>query len=260
MSLLILRIALTVGVFAYLSYLDIRYREISQDYFWYFLGGIAAILDIYDLLSKHTSLINLSIGISMGFLMGLMLYYVLGFGGADAIALWVLGVMFPYSTRKPLITGFLLPFPILSIFNNAIILSFSAPIMNLVANLRWYIRKGWIFESYEGSVLRKVLLLFVGRRVTVKNALKSRFMLSMEKIEKEKRTVFLFRHPEIDPLEVDFNDPKSRLPGINEEIGSLWVTVPMPFLVYLFLGIIFTFLFGDIMVGLVTAIMKNILF
>ncbi len=250
------KVAASLVALGYASYCDVKTREVD-DAVWILLGAAGLILTVIEVVTRWpVDLYIYIVGVATGFLLGLALYYVFRFGGADAKAFWALGLMFPVLPRIPVMAGRALPIFILTIFNNSIACSLLAVVENLARNVVWRVRYGWIFKGYEGGLLKRALLVLVARRVTIEEALRNRFLVSVEAVDPDgRRRVSLFSTPLGDIREIDFEDASQRLPPGVE--GSLWVEAPQPFILYLLLGLLVSIFWGDIFLTLILSMVKG---
>ena len=68
------------------SYLDLRKREV-EDKVWVIFGIIGLVLQVYEVANGETDLVQLLIGVGLGALVGMGLYFFGFYGGADGKAL-----------------------------------------------------------------------------------------------------------------------------------------------------------------------------
>jgi archaeal preflagellin peptidase FlaK len=214
------------------SYLDLKKREV-EDKVWLIFGGIAVALQVYEVASGETVLIQLLIGVGLGALVGMGLYFFGFYGGADGKALLVLGILVPHFVPK---VG-IYPVAPLMILTNGVLCSIFLPIGLLIYNSSQVLRKKPIFEGFNEPLHRKILAIVLGYKQTGKPR---EFQFSMEK--------------EI-PTTADPNTPRkfdfSLMRDDFETKSGTWVTPGIPLLVFFTAGYFLLLLYGDLVIGLV---------
>ncbi|MEA2070179.1 MAG: A24 family peptidase C-terminal domain-containing protein [Asgard group archaeon] len=122
---------------------DLLYREVRHEFIWLFMFGSGIILDIFYIIFADDStiaLLNVLLSILIAFLLGLVLFYLGFWGGADTKALWSLGVLSPVYPFQENLLGLeflsitFIDTGIFSIFINSILLSLIYPIILLIIN------------------------------------------------------------------------------------------------------------------------------
>lgn len=232
------------------SILDIKRREVP-DKVWLIFGGLGTLLTIFELFidgnpnSNSTGLdyqnrtvyfVHLSIGVAIMSAIGYITYKAGFFGGADSKALVAISVVLPVFNANFQVHSF----PALSIFSNAIIVSITAMLYNVLRNTISVAKRIPIFEGVEETGFRKALAFTVGYQA--KSC--GKFMFAMEEADHLGRRRFRFN-----PLSYDDFAEQGR------EAKKIWVTHALPFIVYIGAGFAITILFGDLM----SFIMKLIL-
>mgnify|MGYP001773801622 CR=1 FL=1 len=254
----ITKIALTLIILILTSYMDIRTREVD-DRIWIIYGSIGGVLTIMELILGYLSLLQVLISTGTGIILGLALFYALGFGGADAKLIWILGITHVINPMQVLGYKQLIftnPIFIVTILINSIFISISAVFYNLVKNIHWYLSGKKLFEGYEKTLIEKILLLLIAYRISKDQLIKDRFAITVENEDETGRKIKLIGHGKIDPREVDFNKVEERVPHINK-YETFWVEKPLPFLIFVTGGFITALIFGDISIALVMTILRR---
>ncbi len=204
----IIRFGVGVAILSYASYTDLKYREASNK-LWLIMGMIGAILLLCNF--NNLALISIAISFPIAFLL-----YFFGMGGADVKAMWGIAVLSPL---PPNIYGLPIFKPIIFVF----------PLIILINSLLLFIPLPFLFFFYnalEGNI--EFPYCFFGYKMKASIA-KNRFVWSMEKNGKKS----------IAPIkDFDFESAGDK---------EIWVTPKMPFLLFLFIGYIISFIFGDIL-------------
>ncbi|MEM3833618.1 MAG: A24 family peptidase C-terminal domain-containing protein [Thermoprotei archaeon] len=254
----IAKIILTLIILILTSYMDLRTREVD-DKIWIIYGSIGGFLTVIELMLGQLSILQVLISIGTGIMLGLALFYALGFGGADAKLIWTLGIVHVINPmqllgyKQPV---FINPIFIVTILINSVFISISAVVYNLAKNIRWYLSGRKLFEGYEKTILEKILLLLIAYKTSKEQLIKDRFAITVENETETGRTIKLIGHGKIDPREVDFNKIEERVPHINK-YETFWVEKPLPFLVFLTGGFITALIFGDISIALVMIMLRR---
>lgn len=214
------------------SYLDLKKREV-EDKVWIAFGVVGAILQAYEILTGTAVLVNLLISVVLATVVGLAIFFFGLYGGADAKALIVLGVLVPYFQPG---VGIYRIAPLM-ILTNGVLLSMSLPVGLLILNAGRLIRGEKIFDGFEEPLVRKLFACFLG----YKSSGRPRdFQFSME------------RKASGDPNEV--SRKKFDFSLMQDEFESdpgTWVTPGIPLLVFFTAGFFTLLVYGDLVIGLV---------
>lgn len=221
------RIAISLILLIYTSFLDIKRREV-EDKPWIFFSIIGIMFFVYEFVSTgiildwYLALISIGITAPIAF----VLYYLGFYGGADAKALVTLSFIIP--VFRPVL--YLHPLTPLIVLTNAMVLVLALPIFFLVRNLYSIIIGDNIFSKFEDEpVWKKIVVSFIGYRL--KNVKEDDFYLSLEKTVKGKKKFDLSL----------LKDDEEFLQG-----KDIWGTPGIPLLLFLTGGFITMLLFGDI--------------
>jgi archaeal preflagellin peptidase FlaK len=232
----LVRIALALAMLGTAALFDVRKREVS-DLLWIVFAVAAGILYLVDFHTTSAELmkIDFPLGLTAGISFGI--YKSRLFGGADMLCLIVFAAIIP-TNDKNLIEGILPagqvifhPFASLTVLTNALILSLSGIIVNIVKNLSYSRSYGGLFYGLEDeSTIRKTIALLIGHRTKTE---RPRYAFPIEITIGGKRRF-------------DFA-PKSVENAEYEMRSDVWVMSGMPLIVYMLAGFIAMLLAGDLM-------------
>jgi len=215
------------------SYLDLKKREVP-DKVWLIFGGIGIVLQVYEVTTGVTSLISLLIGVGLGALVGMGLFFFGFYGGADGKALIVLGLLVPKFVPK---VGIYTIAPLM-ILTNGVLVSVLLPVGLLIYNSYQILKKKPIFEGFDEPFYRKLLASILGYRQTGKQR---DFQFSMEKDMTSPET------GQITARKFDF----SLMQDDFETKSGTWVTPGIPLLVFFTAGYFLLLAYGDLVIGLI---------
>lgn len=107
---LTVKIVIVMGIFAYLSLIDIKFREINPRY-WLFIIPTLVLLSVAEivLFSKYDLVSFYMFGMIINTVIGVMFYYFGLFGGADMFGLIALAIAIPLRSKLILIEQLLIP-------------------------------------------------------------------------------------------------------------------------------------------------------
>ena len=217
-----LRLFLALAMLSIGTIEDIRKREIS-DFLWIVFAAFAVIVLFFE-----TDIYNKIFEILISLIIAPMalLFWRFGlFGGADSFALIVLAALVPQVTFSE---NFVTP---LTTLTNAAILSSIPFFANFTVNIAKLAQKKNIFEGFEESNSKKILAMFLGRRV---DNPKFSFLIE-KKVHNVKKFHFVLHHAENTPF--------------CSQRDS-WVTHGVPYLIFISFGFVIQLLFGDILLNL----------
>jgi archaeal preflagellin peptidase FlaK len=214
------------------SYLDLKTREVP-DKVWLIFGAVGIILEVYEVATGETGLISLLIGVGLGSLVGMGLFFFGFYGGADGKALVILGLLVPKFVPK---VGIYTIAPLM-ILTNGVLTSVFLPIGLLLYNLIMVLRKKPIFEGFNEPLHRKILASILGYRQTGKPR---EFQFSMEKDIPPGSSGSIERKFDFSLMKDDF-----------ETKSGTWVTPGIPLLVFFTLGYFLLLGYGDLVIGLI---------
>jgi len=252
-----LRLIVTFAFLLFASWSDMKTHEVSNKV-WIFFGPLAFVLALIDslrapLLESLTFFGSSLIVISV---LAVALFYLGFFGGADAKALICLSLAFPtYPNGIFPSLGYILPIFVMSVFNNAIVLSALSAFGILIMNVKWKLRTGKdFFIGLETEPLcKRILVLVTGLKIKITELEKKPHYYPVELIEELPDGKFR-RHLQIFVRVLEAND-KTRANKLKELVtqgklsDEIWATPAMPFLVFITLGFASTPVFGDILLS-----------
>ncbi|WP_456370355.1 A24 family peptidase C-terminal domain-containing protein [Geoglobus sp.] len=217
------------------SRMDLRSRIVPNRVWKIMLAALIPPTLLELLLVKHSTLeLYLALFQAVFVISLAYLFYRVGFyGGADAKALMVLAVTFPfYPEVHPfpvLMKGFSFAFSTLA---NAVIF---APLFALYFLLLNLVKEG------AGGIRKFWLYYFIGRRVPASRIPDHHSLL--EYVDEADRLVRLRRGVEPDDRMLRRLEKAAR----EGRIDRIWVTPQIPFIVFLTIGYVMAFIFGDVL-------------
>ena len=219
------------------SILDIRSREIP-DKVWLIFGGLGAMLTALEFLdtpasSRTAFSVHYVVGISLVSSMGYATYKAGLFGGADPKALAAIAIILPaYSAG-----GFAFhDFAAISTFFNALVVSTTAMLYNVVRNSLSVAKGMPIFEGMSEGRMKKALAFAVG----FPSSSFGKYVFAMEAIDDSGKRRFRFNPASYD----DFASAQQQQQEENKR--KTWVTPALPFIVYISAGFVINLVIGDL--------------
>jgi preflagellin peptidase FlaK len=232
----LLRILLSAGMLSAASFLDIRKREVS-DLLWIAFGLVSLLVYLLEFAYGITpDLLAIVVPISIATAISFGVYKSGLFGGADALALVMLAVIFPtfdggfMNQFLPVGSEFLLhTLAPLIVLSNAVILSLSQIGFNIASNARYaWKNPGKLFEGLEHeSTSRKIIATMIGYRTSSSPS----YAFPIEQLVHGRRQ-FTFA-------------PGSAETAEYESRKNVWVTPGTPFLVFMLAGFVAMLVVGD---------------
>lgn len=238
---------------------DWEKREI-EDKLWLVLGFGGGAMTAFELINAFNSSIFLVSLLSFGlsFLLGYLLFYLGFFGGADAKAIWALGITFPSYPKIPYIFPSLpiYNFFILTVLGNSLILSILSVFYYSANNLSAYL-KGENLFLYEMPTWKKLILFFTAVKISIHEA-DWRKIFPVEKVDFSKQPPQV----EVELLSrVDEEiDVDSLLRGVEEGILSkrIWVSPGIPMILFILMGLVVSIFFGDLILYTVFGLLETL--
>ena len=251
------RIALTLPFMLYASASDYKNREVSNSV-WILFAPPAFALTFMELFLFRTSDLT-SYGLCLGLttVFALVLFYVGGFGGADAKALMCLALALPFYPANLLtpLSGEVSPtskvfFP-LAIFSNSVILAVVPVLWIVLRNVLWRSRTSrTLFEGDQRleSLGKKLVVMITGYKAPISKLKEKWHVYPLEDIEETpekgvKRKLIVLPKDEGRTAIVDRLD-KAITAGTIED--GVWASPGLPMLVLITLGLIVALFFGDV--------------
>ena len=258
------RLVLCLSFLIYASWSDYKTREISNKV-WAILGPLSLALTGFQFLVYSPEPLQLIISYILSFaitsILAIVIFYVGGFGGADAKALMCIALALPvypkhFLSQPP---GFVSPLFPITIFTNSVLLGALSIFYALFRNLLWKVRnKGGIFDGLETESLgRKILALFSGYKINV-SKLEKGFMYPLEDVEvndgeETRRKLLVF------PKDEEREDIVARIltkVGKENLEGGVWVTPGLPLIIHITLGLLIALIYGDTVWILLSSVLK----
>jgi len=253
-----LRIAACAAMLVIAAIIDVKKREIP-DKVWLGFGALGVALIIIEFAlpslflettftlvpSGSTAVTNTAPTMKLfSYLLGIAIivpiaygiYKTSLFGGADSKALIAIAVLLPaYDGMMFKLHGF----TAMTVLTNALIVSMSYVVYNVLKNGVEIARGRRIFEGFEESRSRKALAFTMGYRSNSEKG----YLFAMEGIDESGKRKFVFNPAEYD----DF------VSGSGKK-NLVWVTHAMPFIVYLAIGFGITIILGDLLAVIIRGI------
>lgn len=244
------RIVLCLSFLVYASWSDYKTREISNKV-WVILGPLALALTGFQFLVYSAQPLEfvtyyvLSFAITSG--LAIAIFYVGGFGGADAKALMCIALALPvypgYLFSQP--AGFISPLFPISVFSNSVLLGALSVFYALFRNLVWTIRNNQgIFKGLEGeSFGRKFVVLISGYKID-SSKLEKGHMFPIEDVDVNEEGEIerkLLAFPK-------YEERESVIARLKENSLDKWVwaTPGLPLLIFITAGLVIALAYGDI--------------
>lgn len=225
----IIRVSLALAMFATASFFDLKKRSVN-DLLWVAFGAAAGIIYVFDFPADYGEGMLTLIAIAFTAAISYGIYRVGFFGGADMLALITFSAILPLYDGLFGSVVLFHPMAPLIVLMNAVILSMSQIIFNVLRNLAYSSRHPQhLFEGLEHeSTTKKIFAVIIGHRSE-----KPKYAFPIERTVDGKR-------------EFDFT-LKSAETAEYEMKQDVWVTSGTPFLVYLLAGLIVMIFGGDMM-------------
>ena len=222
----ITRLLVGIVILGYASYTDIKTRRASNMN-WVIMAIFGAVLLLLEYLTVgiENPMLLIFIPIMIGFIYVLFQLRLI-FGGADAKALMAIAILLPFQpsiNQFPVWGQSYMP-AYWTVFSNSIILFLLMPLGLLIYNI----------------IKRDIKLPYalLGYKMQISKA-REKFVWPLQKIV-DGKTKFSYMPKNFDATE-EYDEFK------KHKITEIWVTPKIPFMIPLFGGFIFTFVFGDIM-------------
>ncbi|MBN1682889.1 prepilin peptidase [Candidatus Bathyarchaeota archaeon] len=238
----VIRFSLSMLMLCIGSYLDFKYREIS-DFLWIIFGGIGLILNGYEFIINSFNLYNFAISFVFILIIGFLIYYLQILGEADIIAFITLSILNPNFFSFDIFNFYFSPlFFSLSLFSNSILISGTSVIFNSIKNFLKYLSNRSLFKDVDYSFYQKLVLFFTSTKKDFSEIKGPPFDYPMEFLDEGKRNLMIrTRLQDDDESKKIFKDLK--LNGLK----TIWVSSTLPFIIYITIGYFITFLIGDLM-------------
>ncbi|MEM2103937.1 MAG: A24 family peptidase C-terminal domain-containing protein [Candidatus Bathyarchaeia archaeon] len=255
------RVCISLFFFLVASWSDYKTREVSNRV-WIVFAPPALVLTFVELFLFDFSafaLFGLCFGLTTA--VALILFYVGGFGGADAKALMCLALALPFYPRMLLaplsgeVSPFMRWFFPLAVFSNSVVLAALSAVYLLLHNFFWLWKKGGVlFEGgqKDESFGKKILVLATGYKVSFAKVKERWYLYPMEDVERTENG--LKRKLVVLPKDEGRNGIIKRLEeaAISGEIGEkVWASPGLPMLIFLTAGLLIALFYGDMVWSLI---------
>lgn len=245
-----IRYIVAITCFSLASLQDLKSREIC-DWIWIVMITLGIPLLVYEATIKWMTIwINLMmISILFSITIGLLTYKLDFFGGADSKAIMALSILIPImpdEIARKLGTHNIVP---VSTFNNSMLISIMPAIYLLMKNMYEIIKGENIFQGLEKeSIFKKLLAMATGYRIELKKLKEKKFVYPIEELNFEGNTIKRKLNIKVG---ISIGEDKlNHIIKLYEEgligEGYIWVTPAMPLIVFMLIGLILTFTYGDI--------------
>lgn len=228
----LIRVVVALVMFAIATYFDLKNREVS-DMLWIVFAVAAGIIYVFDFPASFDEGIRIMISMTLTAAVAYGIYKSGLFGGADMLALITLSGLVPlyYGNTVSGLGGTAFHgFAPIIVLTNAIVLSVTHVIFNIIRNLVYYSRhSGTLFEGLESEpALSKVFAIMVGHRSG-----NPKYAFPIERtVNGKKKFDFALKNAETAEYETR---------------KDVWVTSGIPFLIYFTAGLVMMILVGDIL-------------
>jgi len=257
------RFVFALAILSYGALSDFRKREVANEV-WILGLPVGFFLTALWLALRFQleTLIMVAASALCSFLLGLALFY-LGFaGGADAKALFFLGLslpLYPGEAFKPLSP--VVPIFPLTVFDNAILMSLSVPCTIALRNFLHAIRGGKILGEVKAGSLGKIVLLLSSYRVPLADLKKKVYLNPAERpFQDEGRILrrpiyFMSAGADREKLIEEIEGYASK--GLYDD--GILVSPTLPMVLFLAMGLVLG-IFGDIALFLALQIVAFLTF
>jgi preflagellin peptidase FlaK len=251
------RISIVLVFFVYASWSDYKSREVS-DKVWIILGPLSLALTLTELLLYYQSqLVSYGICFGLTSVFSIVLFYIGGFGGADAKALMCLALALPFYPENLFMPAAGQPSPIsrsffpITVFSNSVLFAAFTAVALFIYNVLWRARKKEpLFEGdlKNESVGRKITVMITGYKASFTKLKEKWHIYPMEDIEETpekgfKRKLVLLPKDESRDKIVQRLETAINTGNIKDKV---WATPGLPMLIFVTAGLIVALLLGDI--------------
>jgi preflagellin peptidase FlaK len=233
-SILDPRVILALATLGIGSYMDLRYREVS-DLLWIIAAVLGLALHIIYPLPLLEHAYSIALGSVTVLLIALVAYRVGLFGGADAFALITMLVLLPMHEKSM--------FPTLSILLNACIIAVTSSILyNIIRNTMAVAKGINIFEGFNEPLAKKILAFIIAQRID--KAGRHYAFIAESNTSNGKRFDLSLKHAEYSSY-------------VNVNGNGVWAIVGLPFILYILVGLVTMLTVGDIFTTIITSMIKT---
>lgn len=245
----LLRIVLSVVMFGYVAYRDVKTREVN-DLVWIVFGVAALGVDAFEVYSGVLDLGMLVVAVGFSVLFAFAAGYVGFFGGADLLAFVVVALLNPVAPlamfEPRLFTPILFP---LTVISNSVMIGASGVFIVLIYNLSLR-GESPLFDGYSGaSSWRRAILLMTAIRKDVEKVRGPPFEYPLEAVGEDGAITLILR-PDLSD-DAGASSTFSRLRSMGRR--RVWVAYSLPFLLVLGVGYLSSIILGDIALFVVSS-------
>lgn len=238
----IIRFSASTIMLVVASYLDLKYREIS-DLLWLIFGVLGLVLNGYEFYINSLPYTNFLVSILIIIIIGFVINYFQLLGEADILAFVTLTFLNPRHVNLSTFNFYVAPLIFsLTLFSNSILLSSSSVIINAIQNLMKYFQDKTIFDGRKYSLTEKILLFFTSNKKTFSDIKGPPFDYPVEYFhDGEKKLMIRVGLQDDDSAQRIFNEFRSK------DVKVVWVSSTLPFILFITAGYLATFMLGDLM-------------
>jgi len=258
------RFAISLIFLSAASIHDIKSREVPN-YIWATFAPIGLALTLISLaLNGWNQTIILAWIVTAAVTIGLSmaLFYLGLFGGADAKALMCLAASMPTQPNqaviKPLMEAYTPIPPPISTFNNAVLSASLLTIAISIRNLIDLARNGRrIFDGLEDEkLMTKAFAFMTGYRVHSRKLRSGKHhYIILEEFSKDENGRIKRRLKILKRLSIGGEGEGEEKSILNDYEGEVWVTMGLPFIVFITFGFAASILIGDLIFLLINALL-----
>ncbi len=248
----VLRVFFSAVLLIYVSYKDIKTREIN-DMVWLVFGALGVIINLFEIFSGTLDIVTVGITVLITVGFAFLTGYLGLFGEADLLAFIVLGLLNP---RLPSLGFDQLLFPpiifTLSVITNSILFGTFSIFVVLIHNISSIMKVNVFGEYNKINLFEKIILLSTGVNKKIGEIRGPPFEYPLEKVD-EDQSVHVVLRPDFS----DDEEANNTLRKLNE-MGRkrVWISYGLPFLLYLGIGYFATLFLGDIILFFISTIYR----
>lgn len=249
-ALNVARVVLSLAFLIYASWSDWKKREVSNRVWILFAPLAFALTTVQFILYSPELLAIFGISFAITSAMSIALFYLGGFGGADAKALMCLALALPYPVRLVANVRLYLPIFPFTVFSNSVLLAAFSAVYALLRNSLWSLRnRGKLFAGLENeSAWRKIIVLMTGYKIDPTELERDPHVYPLEDMTpadgEENRRVLLSY-----PKDESRDQIVARILSAAKKgqiQNGVWVTPGLPLLIFITAGLIIALLVGDL--------------
>jgi preflagellin peptidase FlaK len=239
MDLSILRLLLSFVILTPSTVLDVKFREVPDE-FWIVGLILGLAINIVEVLTGHLEILKLLTSLAVGCVMGFSLFYVGFFGGADSKALIFLSFTLPENPTLIKQLGVSLNIPVITVFNNAITLSLCYPLAIAILNVKEFVEgRDPLRGLYVKGVFQRIVLFLTVRRTSFEELRRKAGYYPAEQPHEENGRIFrrpiYFMKAETDKEELLQKLEPYADKGLYQD--GILVSPTIPFITFIMLGL-----------------------